>query len=686
MNHMLEMFKMQYFMKFLGDSQGQGQGQGRNTMYYTMFTLMLYDHIARQFPQISALCILWLTALYNRYFGREQVGQSGQSQQSGHSGQSGQQDVQQKPPEKKPKAFIQYERSPDMKYSSTTIDAVIYHVCNLPEVKSLRFNGIEMVPNFTDMLMIDNDVWFEIQNSHSQTSQNFLMQMTNQEKQLESIVYKLTTFDHDIPWLHRFVERSIESYEQEKKNKLGNEAYYFDHMVTQGDSYNNPLLRSRVWFKKSKFSSNRTLKNVYLRQCDELTKRVEFFNRRRDWYDSKGIPHTLGIVMWGHPGCGKTSTIKAIANETKRHIFNIMLSEVKTKEALKDLFYNDTVHIYTGDKMETHHIPVNKRIYVIEDIDAMDSIVLKRTPEQLRKEEELRLKKEAEMELLKQKQGAEMFERMTAGNSQMMQDSLDLATLLNVLDGVRETPGRIIILSTNYPERLDEALLRPGRFDMMIEYEKHPVEVLIEHVEKYYDITLSAEQRGRLSVAALDKKWTPAEVSQILFKYIYSVDDAIHCLIDEHPESYFRFSRASAVCTVSADVETDAEAEAEAKATSLDDLYAQMDREQEQQQEQQQKEELQEVQEVQEVQEPSQEQKQEEQEEEHKEEQSHVPLVIVPRELPPGAPTPEDMSQYLNLLEQFQTRNEEFEKGFVSAFDASNAFNAFNAFQGSELD
>jgi hypothetical protein len=146
------------------------------------------------------------------------------------------------------------------------------------------------------------------------------------------------------------------------------------------------------------------------------------------------------------------------------------------------------------------------------------------------------------MELLKQQQGQEIYNRMVQGSDDKT-DSLDLATLLNVLDGVRETPGRIIILSTNYPERLDEALLRPGRFDMMIEYEKHPIEILKEHLQKYYDTTLTKGQDKLLSNPTLEKKWTPAEVSQILFKFLYSIDDAIDCLVRENPESYFRFSR-----------------------------------------------------------------------------------------------------------------------------------------------
>jgi hypothetical protein len=265
--------------------------------------------------------------------------------------------------------------------------------------------------------------------------------------------------------------------------------------------------------------------------------------RRRDWYDSKGIPHTLGIVMYGHPGCGKTSTIKAIANQTKRHIFNIALSEIKTKEALKTLFYNDEVQVITNGKNEMLNIPLKHRLYVIEDIDAMNSVVIKRSREQQEADAKHKLRVEAEMELIKQQQGEMIASAMAAGKTNSDNDKLDLATLLNVLDGVRETPGRIIILSTNYPERLDEALLRPGRFDMMLEFEKHSCEVLKQHIEKHYDITLTPKQLALVNTPTLHKKWTPAEVSQILFRRHTSADDAIQDLLKEDPSKLFKFSQ-----------------------------------------------------------------------------------------------------------------------------------------------
>mmetsp|Transcript_9528 Transcript_9528/g.24555 ORF Transcript_9528/g.24555 Transcript_9528/m.24555 type:complete len:748 (+) Transcript_9528:52-2295(+) len=51
------------------------------------------------------------------------------------------------------------------------------------------------------------------------------------------------------------------------------------------------------------------------------------------------------------------------------------------------------------------------------------------------------------------------------GYSSFVKDKLNLAGLLNVLDGVVDTPGRILVMTTNHPEKLDPALIRPGRIN-----------------------------------------------------------------------------------------------------------------------------------------------------------------------------------------------------------------------------
>ena len=517
MNQIMELFKMQVLMKMMN---GDGSQKTSTGSMMTMIVLMGYDQFVKYLPQIITLLWLWIqTNVYGKQTLKEIPMMTGPP-----------------PPASKPiRAFIQFERNPE-KLSDPRIDAVIHHVCTLPDVRSLRYNGVEMIPNFKDALMIENDIWFEISNPNSGTPN------LGKDVKQEPILYRLSTYDHDITWLHKFVEQAQDNFEQEKRNKLGSESYYFDQ-ITGGGEFRNPVPKGYCVFSKSKFTSNRSLNNVYLRQIDDLKQRVEFFIRRRDWYDSKGIPHTLGIVMYGHPGCGKTSTIKAIANETKRHIFNIALSSITTKEALKDLFYNDQIQILTNGKSETLNIPLKQRLYVIEDIDAMDSVVIKRSAEDKKAEEQRKIKVEAEMELLKQTQGDAIARNMMQGKAEDETDKLDLSTMLNVLDGVRETPGRIIILSTNYPERLDEALLRPGRFDMMLEFEKHTPQVIKLHMEKHYDIELTDKQWARINQPSLDKKWTPAEVSQILFRRIGDPNKAIDDLLYEDPNKLFKFSQ-----------------------------------------------------------------------------------------------------------------------------------------------
>ena len=562
MNQMLELFKMQYLMKFL---DGGGQGKGGASLF-TMAALMGYDQLIKYLPFIISAVWLWLQTRVH-------------GPQDKKSPSMLMLPTQTPPAQKQIRAYIQFERNQE-KATDPRIDAVMYHVCNLPEVRSLRYNGVEMIPNFKDTLMIDNDVWFEIINPSA--GGGITVPTSSKEARIEPILYRLSTYDHDITWLHKFVEETMDRYEQEKKNKLGSETYYFDQMTATG-AYTNPSPRNSILFSKSKFTSNRTLKNVYLRQIGELQERVEFFMRRRDWYDSKGIPHTLGVVMYGVPGCGKTSTIKGIANDTKRHIFNIALSEIKTKDALKDLFYNEQVTVLLADgKREVLTIPIKQRLYVIEDIDAMNSIVIKRSQDQVKAEQERKVRVEAEMELLKQTQGEAVARNMMRGKTDDDTDKLDLATLLNVLDGVRETPGRIIILSTNYPERLDEALLRPGRFDMMLEFEKHSPEVLRQHLEKHYDKMFTESQWIRINRPILHKKWTPAEVSQILFRRVMDMDAAIDDLVNETPEKLFKFSQMKSTAEPAAEEQEkepvkqeETQEEPPQPSTSLIDLFQQ---------------------------------------------------------------------------------------------------------------
>jgi hypothetical protein len=76
---------------------------------------------------------------------------------------------------------------------------------------------------------------------------------------------------------------------------------------------------------------------------------------------------------------------------------------------------------------------------------------------------------------------------------------------------------------------------------MLIHFKKHNCAVLKEHVRDFYDEPLAEAEADLLSNPLLENKWTPAEVSQVLFKYIDSKAQAIDALLNADPRELFSF-------------------------------------------------------------------------------------------------------------------------------------------------
>lgn len=158
---------------------------------------------------------------------------------------------------------------------------------------------------------------------------------------------------------------------------------------------------------------------------NKLVAVIREFEGKKDDHHAKGLPHHLGILLHGEPGCGKSSLIHSVASELQRSIQYLNFGSIEKDKHLMELL--------AGPR------DWSKVLLVIEDIDAA-GVKINRD-------------KASDDEAAPSEKGSDVT----------------LSTLLNVLDGLLCPDGLVVIATTNHPDRLDPALRRPGRFDQNIE-------------------------------------------------------------------------------------------------------------------------------------------------------------------------------------------------------------------------
>ncbi|KAL9114008.1 MAG: hypothetical protein Q9227_001779 [Pyrenula ochraceoflavens] len=164
---------------------------------------------------------------------------------------------------------------------------------------------------------------------------------------------------------------------------------------------------------------------------DRILDDIKDFIGSASWYYDRGIPYRRGYLLHGPPGSGKSSFIQALAGHLDYDIAIVNLSE----------------RGLTDDRL--NHLLMNlpkRTIALLEDVDAAFS--------------NRRVQIEADGY-----QGA----------------NVTFSGLLNALDGVASAEERVIFMTTNHAERLDQALVRPGRVDLIVrigEATRHQVEQL----------------------------------------------------------------------------------------------------------------------------------------------------------------------------------------------------------------
>lgn len=179
----------------------------------------------------------------------------------------------------------------------------------------------------------------------------------------------------------------------------------------------------------------------------------------RKWYSNRGIPYRRGYLLYGPPGTGKSSLSLALAGFFGLRIYILSLSSPSaTEENVQTLFST---------------LP-RKCVVLLEDIDSAGLTHTREADaaasDASGSEDD---ESEAEEPAPEPPQHASRPGRgRRANRPEPTQGSgkLSLSGLLNILDGVASQEGRVLIMTTNHLEKLDKALIRPGRVDMVVKF------------------------------------------------------------------------------------------------------------------------------------------------------------------------------------------------------------------------
>lgn len=222
-------------------------------------------------------------------------------------------------------------------------------------------------------------------------------------------------------------------------------------------------------FERNCDIGHRTKESVFLKetQMERILNHIKRFQENEKEYDRYGIPFRTGIMMYGTPGSGKTSTATVLANELNMDIYYVSLRSMDGDQEFENTMAK---------------VPENT-IVVLEDIDAVKAA--------------------------KDREGDD--------NTTEFADDVSMSALLNVLDGMQSPRGVVFIMTTNHRDALDPALLRPGRVDLMEE---------LDHLDQYQLRTMLEHYSGESYMDKYVPEVTPAhgittaEIMQVIRQHL----------------------------------------------------------------------------------------------------------------------------------------------------------------------
>lgn len=321
---------------------------------------------------------------------------------------------------------------------------------------------------------------------HSYTNKTRLLSVSaiDDEDEEPTVIFSpapgnhLLTYRGRLVWVSRSREKATSGWNRRytetlKLRILSRSQELVRHLVQDAIRYHKTLGASKpkafvshggYWRRQFGFSP-RPLASVILPdgQIEGLLTDIRWFLASREFYHSLGIPYRRGYLLHGIPGTGKTSLVSALASTLKLPLYVMSLS----LPSLTDVGMLDLMMSVSS-----------RSIVLIEDVDAVSLINRDNKPKEEGKE------------------------------SPADTSCMTLSGLLNSIDGVIGKEGCLLFMTTNHRDRLDPALIRPGRVDRQFEF-AYATPSQVRRFSERFGINLKS-----------DKKVTMAEIQQMLLSEV----------------------------------------------------------------------------------------------------------------------------------------------------------------------